>query len=85
MGLPLGVLAVMIDIINLCQSLGGLISGVFLLRRSVSFLLIHFGWGLFLLLGACEEEAVFVFILDFSLFIVELVLIIAGFFFVFGN
>ena len=75
----------MIDIIDLGEGLGGLVRGLFLLRRSVSLLLIHFGWGLFLLLGACEEEAVFVFILDFSLFIVELVLIIAGFFFVFGN
>jgi hypothetical protein len=79
-------LAVMIDIINLGEGLGGLARGIFLLRRSVSLLLLHFGWGLFLLLGTCEEEAVFIFILGgFSLLIVELVLIIPGFFFVFGK
>ena len=83
--MPLGVLAVMIDIINLGEGLGGLARGIFLLRRSVSLLLLHFGWGLFLLLGTCEEEAVFIFILGFSLLIVELVLIIPGFFFVFGK
>lgn len=75
----------MIDIINFGEGLGDLVRGVFLLRRSVGLLLLHFGWGLFLLLGTCEEEAVFVFILNFSLFIVELVLIIPGFFFVFGK
>ena len=76
----------MIDIINLGEGLGGLARGIFLLRRSVSLLLFHFGWGLFLLLGTCEEEAVFIFILGgFSLLIVELVLIIPGFFFVFGK
>jgi len=52
----------MIHIINLGESLGDLISGVFLLRGSVRLLLLHFGWWLLLLLGSCEEEAIFVYI-----------------------